>query len=356
MALTQTARAAVQTASFDNRRAVRSWLIAVAGLIFLMVLVGGATRLTESGLSITQWKPVTGIVPPLNSVEWQAEFDRYKQIPQFAQLNSDMTLDGFQAIFWWEWAHRLLARIVGAAFILPALWFWWRGQLKGALERQVAVATGLLALEPIVGWWMVSSGLSERTEVAQERLALHLMIAAATFGALIYAVVGLGERRRPNTAPPGFTISARIFAALVFCQLGLGALVAGLRAGLVYNTWPLMGSSLVPGEAFRPNALQAIFGDAATAQFDHRMIAYAVLIFALVQAIAGLRAAPGTPLASRAVVLAVVALLQVALGIATLLAVDPIELALPHQALALALFGLAVVHLRATKMERGAQL
>ena len=199
---------------------------------------------------------------------------------------------------------------------------------------------------------MVTSGLSERTEVAQERLALHLLIAAATFGALIYAAVGLSERPRSKTAPRGFAISAWIFAALIFCQLGLGALVAGLRAGLIYNTWPLMGSSLVPGEAFRPNALQAIFGDAATAQFDHRMMAYAVVAFATVQAIAALRAAPGSPLASRAVVLAAVALLQVALGIATLLAVVPIELALPHQALALALFGLAVVHLRATELEQ----
>ena len=353
MAITQSAPAAAQTASFDINRAVRLWLIAVAGLVFVMVLVGGATRLTESGLSITQWKPVTGVVPPLSEAEWQAEFDRYKQIPQFARLNPDMTLDGFKTIFWWEWAHRLLARVVGAAFILPALWFWWRGQLKGALGRQVAVATGLLALEPIVGWWMVTSGLSERTEVAQERLALHLMIAAATFGALIYAAVGFGERPQSAAARPGFAISAWIFAALVFCQLGLGALVAGLRAGLIYNTWPLMGSNLLPGEAFRPNPVQAVFGDAATAQFDHRMIAYTVVAFALVQAIAALRAAPGSPLSSRAVVLAAVALLQVGLGVATLLALVPLELALAHQALALALFGLAVVHLRATEMERG---
>ena len=276
MAITHTTPiAATRIAHFDARPAVRFWLIAVAGLVFLMVLVGGATRLTESGLSITQWKPVTGVLPPVTGAEWQAEFDRYKQIPQFTQLNSGMTLDGFKSIFWWEWAHRLLARVVGAAFILPALWFWWRGQLKGPLGRQVAVATGLLALEPIVGWWMVSSGLSERTEVAQERLALHLMIAAATFGALIYAAMGLSERPRAAAAPRGFPISAWIFAALIFCQLGLGALVAGLRAGLIYNTWPLMGSSLVPGEAFRPTPLQAIFGDAATAQFDHRMIAYA---------------------------------------------------------------------------------
>src|ERR1700722_12470658 len=171
MALTHSAPIAAQIASFDARRAIRFWLIAIAGLIFLMVLVGGATRLTESGLSITQWKPVTGVLPPLSGAEWQAEFDRYKQIPQFAKLNPDMTVDGFKAIFWWEWAHRLLARVVGAAFILPALWFWARGQLKGALGRQVTVATGLLALEPIVGWWMVSWGLSERTDAATERLA-----------------------------------------------------------------------------------------------------------------------------------------------------------------------------------------
>ena len=352
MALTRTEPAVAQTASFDARLAVRFWLIAVAGLVFLMVLVGGATRLTESGLSITQWKPVTGVLPPLNGAEWQAEFDRYKQIPQFAKLNQDMTLDGFKAIFWWEWAHRLLARVVGAAFILPALWFWWKGQLPGALGRQVAVATGLLALEPIVGWWMVTSGLSERTEVAQERLALHLLIAAAMFGALIYAAVGLGDGARSRGMPRGFAISAWIFAALIFCQLGLGALVAGLRAGLIYNTWPLMGSKLIPGEAFRPNPLQAIFGDAATAQFDHRMIAYTVVGFAIVQAIAALRATPGSPLASRAVVLAAIALFQVALGIATLLAIVPIELALAHQALALALLGLAVVHLRATELEQ----
>ncbi len=352
MAITHSAATAIQTGSFDDRRAVRFWLVAGAALVFLMVLVGGATRLTESGLSITQWKPVTGVLPPLSGAEWRVEFDRYKQIPQFAKLNADMTLDGFKAIFWWEWVHRLLARIVGTAFILPALWFWWRGQLKGALGRGVAVATGLLALEPIVGWWMVSSGLSERTEVAQERLALHLLIAAATFGAMIYAAVGLGEQRRTNTVSRGFAISAWIFAALMFCQLGLGALVVGLRAGLIYNTWPLMGSSLVPGEAFRPNPLQAIFGDAATAQFDHRMIAYAVVAFAIVQAIATLRAAPGSPLASRAMVVAGVALLQVALGIATLRAVVPIGLALPHQALALVLFGVAVVHLRATELEQ----
>src|SRR5271154_5707594 len=216
MALTRSAPAA-PIAGFEVRAGVRFWLIAVAGLVFLMVLVGGATRLTESGLSITQWKPVTGVIPPMSGAEWQAEFDRYKQIPQFSTLNPDMTLDGFKTIFWWEWGHRLLARVVGAAFIIPGLWFWRQGQLKGALGRQVAVATGLLALEPIVGWWMVTSGLSERTEVAQQRLALHLMIAAATFGVLIHAGVGL-RARRGEAAAAGFRVAASAFAALAFAQ------------------------------------------------------------------------------------------------------------------------------------------
>ena len=176
---------------------------------------------------------------------------------------------------------------------------------------------------------MVTSGLSERTEVAQQRLALHLMIAAATFGALIYAAAGLGERPRPGAAAGrGLVISARLFAAAVFCQLGLGALVAGLRAGLIYNTWPLMGSSFIPGEAFKPGWLQAILNDPATSQFDHRLLAYAIVAFAVLQAVAASRAAP-------------------------LLSLAPIELALAHQALALALFGLAIVHLRATEMEQG---
>src|SRR5271165_6744165 len=243
------------------RAGVRAWLYAAAALVFAMVLVGGATRLTESGLSITQWKPVTGVVPPLSAADWQADFDRYRQIPQYSALNSDMTIDGFKTIFWWEWAHRLLARIVGATFILPALWFWARGEFKGATGRAVAVATGLLALEPIVGWWMVSSGLSQRTEVAQDRLALHLLIAAGVFGALIYAAVGLGRRTR-EAAPRGFVVVAAAFAALVYCQIGLGALVAGLRAGLIYATWPLMGGAVVPAEAFPAPWPSSLMNDA----------------------------------------------------------------------------------------------
>ena len=329
----------------NSRTAVRVWLLAVAALVFVMVLVGGATRLTESGLSITQWKPVTGVLPPLSAADWRAAFDLYKQIPQYARLNPDMTLAGFKTIFWWEWSHRLLARIVGLLYVLPALWFWARGAFRGALGRQVALATALLALEPIVGWWMVSSGLSDRVEVAQERLAMHLLIAAGVFGTAIYAAVGLSARAGAS-APRGFALAALAFALIVYVQLGLGALVAGLRAELIYNTWPLMGSSFLPAEAFR--APDAPWNDPATAQFDHRLVGYCVLALALVQAFAAVRAAPAA-VARRAVSIAAVAMLQVALGILTLIFSAPIPVALAHQATALVLFGLACAHWSATR-------
>jgi cytochrome c oxidase assembly protein subunit 15 len=335
-----------------SAQAVRLWLFAVAALIFIMVIVGGATRLTESGLSITEWKPVTGVIPPLSEAGWRAAFDSYKQIPQYAALNPDMTLDGFKAIYAWEWGHRLLARLIGLAFILPALWFWRGGALRGALGRQVLLATGFLALEPIVGWWMVSSGLANRIEVAQDRLALHLLIAAATFATLIYAAVGLGPPRRAR-APAGFVAFAAALVALIFVQLGLGALVAGLRAGFIYNTWPLMSGKWLPEGVFGLTPWAAsIVDDVTTAQFDHRIVAYLVVLFALAQAYAAWRRAPRSPLAGRAAALAGLALLQAGLGIATLLLVVPVGLALAHQALALLLLGAAVAHWRTTDLER----
>ncbi len=328
---------------------VRFWLLLTAALIFAMVLVGGATRLTESGLSITQWKPVTGVIPPLNPADWQAEFARYREIPQFARLNADMNLEGFKTIFWWEWSHRLLARVLGLIYIVPALFFWTTGRLKGRLGARVGLATALLALEPVVGWWMVASGLSERTEVAQQRLALHLLIAAATFGTLIYAAVGM----RPRAPQPGarrFVAAAHVFAALVFAQLGLGALVAGLRAGLVYNTWPLMDGRLIPTGLFATQpAIRALWDDVTTTQFDHRMVAYLVVLYALTHALAAARL--GGALARRAAILAAAALAQAALGVGTLVMGVPLHAALTHQAFALILFGLAAAHASAMRNE-----
>ncbi len=340
--------AAAQTSRIErNLRGVRTWLFAVAALVFAMVLVGGATRLTESGLSITRWQPVTGVVPPLNEAEWRDEFARYQQIPQYAELNPDMTLAGFKTIFYWEWGHRLLARLTGLAFVLPLLWFWRKGRLTGAPGRQILVATALLALEPAVGWWMVASGLSERVEVSQYRLAAHLLIATATFGALLWAAVGLGQR--PREAAPRFAAASGVLAALVFCQIGLGALVAGLRAGLTFNTWPLMDGRLIPDGLFiLAPWWRNLFEDVTTVQFDHRLLAYVVVAFALWHALAAWRAAPGSALARRALAVAGLALSQAALGVVTLLLVAPIGAGLLHQAFAMGLFGMAVAHWRAS--------
>jgi heme a synthase len=332
-------------------RGVRIWLFAVAALVFAMVLVGGVTRLTESGLSITQWKPVTGVLPPLSDADWRQEFARYKQIPQYSKLNPDMDVEGFKTIFYWEWSHRLLARLIGAAFILPLLWFWRTGRLKGALGREVLVATGLLALEPIVGWWMVASGLSERVEVSQYRLAAHLLIGTATFGALLWAAVGLRARPR-EVASRRFAALSSLIAICVFCQIGFGALVAGLRAGLTFNTWPLMDGRIIPAGLFIQSPWwRNVFEDVTTVQFEHRLLGYVVVALALWQAFAASRAAPGTALARRARAVGALALSQAALGIVTLLLVVPIWAGLLHQAFAMLLFGMAVAHWRATTLE-----
>jgi len=317
-----------------SRYPVRVWLLVIAGLIFVMTMVGGATRLTESGLSITQWKPISGMIPPLNDADWRAEFDGYKQIPQFRLVHSDMDLAAFKNIFWWEWAHRLLARIIGAVFIIPALWFWLRGALKGAVGQWTLLATGFLALEPIVGWWMVASGLSERVEVAPQRLAAHLLIAAATYGAALVGAASLSGQNDGRRST-----SAALLAGLIYMQLGLGALAAGLRAGLLDNTWPFMEGRWIPANVF-PGAdpFAAMIADPATAQFDHRLVAYAVVLLA--SALALVAKTRG------AILVAALAWGQAALGVTTLLFVVPVPLGLAHQALALALFGAAIWHWR----------
>jgi heme a synthase len=330
-------------------RLVRLWLFVVATLIFVMVLVGGATRLTESGLSITEWKPVTGVIPPLNNGEWSAAFAAYKKIPQYSQMFPDMSLSDFKTIFYWEWSHRLLARIIGVAYILPLLFFWATGRLRG-VALSMLIPTGLLALEPIVGWWMVASGLSERVEVSQVRLAIHLLIATATYGALLWIAVGLSVRAR-DAASGGLKWASGLLAALVFCQIGFGALVAGLRAGLIDNTWPMMEGKLIPGDLWPQTPWWSnLYEDATSAQFQHRMLAYVIVVFALCHAVAAIRWLPRSGLARRAITVAALALAQAAIGIVTLIFVVPIAAGLLHQAFAMILFGMAMVHWRATAL------
>lgn len=326
--------------------AVRAWLWCIAALVFLMVVVGGAVRLTESGLSITEWQPISGILPPLSLEAWQLEFDHYKRIPQYAQLFPNMDLAHFKAIFYWEWAHRLLGRVIGLVMALPLVWFWLSGRLTARLKWQLTGVLALGGLQGFVGWWMVSSGLADRVEVAPQRLAAHLVLAALTFVALVTIATRLDPGRAAST-PARLRHGASLLVVLVLGQLALGALVAGARAGYAYNTWPLIDGRLIPP----PDALYSLspvwrnfVENIATVQFDHRMMAYCLLVLTLAHAFDVLRAMPGSAAARRAMVLAGLLLCTAGLGITTLLLVVPLGLALTHQAFALGVLAFAVRH------------
>src|SRR6266576_6770938 len=269
--------------SETHRRAIRLWLLAVAALMFLTLTVGGATRLTESGLSIVEWKPVTGVVPPLGASAWQVEFDKYKAIPQYRERHAGMRLDEFKTIYWWEWTHRLLARLVGGVFLVPFLWFLWRGWVEPPLRARLWTIFAVGAALGVVGWWMVASGLSERVSVSQYRLAFHLTLACVIFAAVVWTAQGLVPRAT-MVVPTRVRVGASAVLALVILQIYLGALVSGLRAGLIYNTWPLIDGSLVPEGSrlfFNAPLWRNFFENTLTVQFDHRMTAYALELVVL---------------------------------------------------------------------------
>jgi len=325
--------------------AVRWWLIVVAALIAVMVLVGGATRLTESGLSIVEWKPVTGTLPPLNEAQWVQAFEGYKAIPQYRELNAGMSLSEFKTIFWWEWSHRLLGRVIGAVYLLPFLYFLWRGALSAELKRRLWLIFALGALQGGVGWWMVASGLTQRTEVSQYRLATHLMLALIILASIIWTLRRMTGRPQPIVSGR-LKISAVALLVLTFVQLYFGALVAGLRAGRVYNTWPEIDGALIPSAArlwFETPWWRNLFDNPLTVQFEHRMTAYALLILALVHAIDATRSRAGAAVTGGAWSLLAAITLQAALGILTLLHQVPIDLALAHQATAMVVLALAVL-------------
>jgi cytochrome c oxidase assembly protein subunit 15 len=344
-------------ATEDNAVAVRNWLWIVAALVFLMVIVGGATRLTESGLSIVEWKPVTGVVPPLSEQEWLRAFEDYKKIPQYKELFPDMDLAGFQFIYGWEWAHRFLGRLIGVVFALPLIWFWATKRLPGAIKPKLVGILALGALQGGVGWWMVSSGLVHRTEVAQERLAVHLLIAALIFASCLWVAGGLGPRKASNAHDGAWRLRAVGLAilALVFVQLFMGGIVAGLRAGLVDNTWPLMEGALVPpADSLWPNDpwWTNLFDTPVTAQFFHRMIAYVILALATLHLVDASVNATGK--ARRGAVLLFFHIVaQIALGVMTLLLLEPpyagtphILIALAHQAIGMGVLAVATLQAR----------
>lgn len=323
-----------------QNKAVGIWLLCVAALIAAMVVVGGLTRLTGSGLSITQWKPVTGVVPPLSDSAWQHEFSLYQRIPQYKFQNRSMTLDEFKTIYWWEWTHRFLGRFIGLAFLLPFLWFVWRGAIGRKDIPRMVLLFALGGLQGAVGWWMVASGLEARLSVSQYRLAVHLGVAIVLLGAMIWIALeylrGTGTRKEP--AGLAFTL-----VGLVYVQMLLGALVAGLHAGLIYNTWPSMDGRIFPEGAFfsQPWWIN-FFENPGLVQFDHRIGAYVVALAVMAIWYLGRRLA-GPARKVQHILLALMAL-QIVLGILTLLHQAPISLSALHQITAAALFSAAVWH------------
>jgi cytochrome c oxidase assembly protein subunit 15 len=334
-----------ETVAENRLRLVRLWLLIAAGMILLTLIVGGATRLTESGLSITEWKPVTGVLPPLSHADWQAEFQKYQAIPQYRELNEGMSLGQFQVIYFWEWTHRLLARTTGMVFLLRFLFFLWRGDIPKHLQMRLwGIFFGGAALG-VVGWWMVSSGLagSNRVNVSQYRLAFHLTLACAIYAAIVWMAVGL-IRRRIEALPARVRSTAFALMALLLLQIYLGALVAGSGAGHAYDTWPAIDGAFIPATSsllhYEP-AWRNLFENTLTIQFDHRMLAYAIWLIAIVHALDAWRSDAGR---GTALLLATMVTAQAALGIATLLAGDPLALALTHQVFAILVFTAAIVH------------
>jgi len=329
-----------------SRRAIALWLFGVCALLVAMIVLGGLTRLTGSGLSITEWKPIHGALPPLSDREWGQEFDAYKTIPQYQRVNAGMTLDEFKGIYWWEWAHRNLGRFIGFAFLVPFVVFAVQRRIEPALYPRLIFLFVLGGLQGVLGWFMVMSGLQDRVEVSQYRLVAHLGLALAIYAAMVWTALPLwrGEWPMKRETHPMLRWTLAI-VSLVYAQMLLGGFVAGLHAGLTYNTWPLMDGRLVPAGLFAhaPWWL-APFEDVTTAQFDHRLIAYLVAGSVAALWFAERRRARSVEVALTANLLLGAVGLQIVLGVWTLLEAAPVWLSALHQLGAVALFSAALVH------------
>jgi cytochrome c oxidase assembly protein subunit 15 len=323
-------------------RAVALWLLACCALVFAIVVVGGITRLTRSGLSIVEWQPIVGVLPPLTDSEWQYTFRKYRQTPEFKQVNPDMDLAGFKRIFWWEYFHRLLGRLMGVAFLVPFLWFALRRKIPRGLMWKLSGIFLLGALQGGLGWYMVQSGLVDEPRVSQYRLTAHLGIAFLIYASMLWIALDL-LLPRAVAVHKGLRRFAAILVALIFVMALSGGLVAGIRAGLAYNSFPFMNGHLVPPEIFAIEPwYMNFFSNMATVQFDHRMIAW-LLAFLVPWFWLRVRR-EGAPARARiaADLLLAALVLQIALGIATLLLFVPVPLAAAHQAGALLVFTAAL--------------
>jgi heme a synthase len=323
----------------DSNAQVRLWLYGIAALVFFMVIVGGATRLTDSGLSITEWQPLLGAIPPLNEADWAEAFGKYQRIPEYQLQNKGMSLEDFKFIYWWEWAHRFLGRVIGVAFAAPFIYFALARKLEAGFWKQLAALFVLGGAQGALGWYMVASGLVDRVDVSQYRLAAHLTLAAIIFAALLWVASGLGrERRRPANSNQVF---AMLLTGLILLQIAAGGLVAGLDAGMGYATWPLMDGQWAPAGLFAMSpAWINFFENAMTVQFNHRMIAYLILAGAVVHA--------WSARTTQSAILAFAVFAQAVLGIVTLLLGVPLAAALAHQAGAMLLLAAAIWNLHSS--------
>ena len=347
----RTAPAGIGARPEGEAAGVRLWLYGVAVLVVAMIVVGGATRLTDSGLSITEWQPIIGAIPPLNEAHWLEAFEKYKLIPEYHEINKGMSLEAFKTIYWWEWSHRFLGRFIGLAFALPLLVFWLLGRIPRGMNLKLLGVLALGGVQGVIGWYMVKSGLVERVDVSHYRLALHLGTAFLILGLLVW----LAEETRPGdttirleTVAPGHVRLASVLMVALFVQVLLGALVAGLKAGLTYNTWPLMDGRFIPNGLLTMQPwYENLFENVTTVQFDHRMVAYLVGLLGLAH-VFQLRGGDDGRVMSSAVVLLAAILIQMCIGIWTLLSAQgsiPIEQGLMHQGGAAIVFAISVWHL-----------
>ena len=325
-----------------NNRLVARWLLACCALVFIMVVLGGVTRLTGSGLSLVDWRPVTGILPPLSDEAWQRTFEMYQQTPEFQKVNADMDVDGFKGIFWLEYLHRLLGRAIGIAFLLPFLYFAWRGFIRRDEWLKYGAMFALGGLQGVLGWYMVKSGLIDNPAVSQYRLTAHLSAAFLIYAYMFWVALSLLYPSDSTRRHPWYGITVALSAVIVVTVIS-GGFVAGLKAGKIYNTFPMMGNYWVPPDvmALDPWWLN-FFENMATVQFDHRILAITTFLLIIVYWYRMPRSDLPARVAKGVNALLHTAILQVALGIATLLLVVPIALAAAHQAIAMILFTVAL--------------
>jgi cytochrome c oxidase assembly protein subunit 15 len=322
----------------ETNRAMFWWLVVVAAFVCAMILVGGATRLTDSGLSITEWRPLTGAMPPLTAQGWEAELEKYRQIPEYQQQNRGMSMSEFQFIYWWEWGHRQLGRTLGLVYFAPFAFFLWSGQAPKRLRPRLWVLFALGGLQGAIGWWMVSSGLVERLDVSQYRLATHLTMAFLILGLSLWTALELRYGRTKVFQRTRYFPWAAAFWGAVLLQVALGAFVAGLDAGRIHTTWPGFHGNLIPEDYLMGMPFwQAIFESRPAVQFQHRWFAYALVVAGGALAWA-YHTSTDAVLRKFALALPAVIAFQVALGIATLMAAAPLWLSLLHQGGAIALF------------------